>query len=293
MFLGIDDKSGHVYEGTERPSFPAVPAPILTPAKLIRAQKDWDALPAGLGHPLPWMFREDTFDPVTRTRRGRLYQPVVGQNPSPQPVVPHPYESSLAARGPKDLWLYTACFSLLSAPHQGMGATVALGTSQAHSAWRIIHTEVLANRCVMVTLKSLSAFAILPDVNTAKVPPEFTKRVNDEVERVLDAAFREMPISVIDRCRNAMTVLLSRWLVDQGHDRVILNKDLGDVAIAIGDPSYKKDCVSRLAWVIGRLHARGKGNEAHAKGLRDPVGEDAELALQALGFALRDLDWAK
>jgi hypothetical protein len=28
------------------------------------------------------------------------------------------------------------------------------------------------------------------------------------------------------------------------------------------------------------------------KGLRDPVEEDAVLAIQALGFALRDIGWA-
>jgi hypothetical protein len=35
-----------------------------------------------------------------------------------------------------------------------------------------------------------------------------------------------------------------------------------------------------------------KGNEAHTKGLRDPVDEDAELALHAVGFVLRDIGWA-
>jgi hypothetical protein len=32
--------------------------------------------------------------------------------------------------------------------------------------------------------------------------------------------------------------------------------------------------------------------EATVKGLRDPVEEDAELALHTLGFARRDIGWA-
>ncbi len=44
---------------------------------------------------------------------------------------------------------------------------------------------------------------------------------------------------------------------------------------------------------VARLHSRGKTNEVHAKGLREPVDEDAELALHALGFALRDIGWAE
>jgi hypothetical protein len=38
----------------------------------------------------------------------------------------------------------------------------------------------------------------------------------------------------------------------------------------------------RLAQVVARLHLRGKVNEAHTKGLRNPVEEDAELATLGL-----------
>jgi hypothetical protein len=292
MFLGIYLPSGHVYEGTDQPSFPVVPAPVLTPAKLISTQTDWNALPAGLAHPMPWMFREDTYDPVTRTRRGRIYLPIGGANPSSRPVVPHPHESHHSRYSPKELWVYSPCLPLLSQPHQGVGATIALGTSQAASAWRIIQIEVLATQCIMITLKSLSAFAILPDIDQAKIPQEFKQSVAQELDRVLNSAFRETPISVIDHCRDAMTVVLSRWLVDQRHGRDILGKDLGDVAATIAKPPYKKESVSRLALVIARLHSRGKTNEAFSRGLRVPINEDAELALQILGFALRDLGWA-
>jgi hypothetical protein len=43
---------------------------------------------------------------------------------------------------------------------------------------------------------------------------------------------------------------------------------------------------------IARLHSRGKDNEMRSKGLRAPVDEDAEFALEALGFVLRELEWA-
>jgi hypothetical protein len=278
---------------------PAVPIPSVTQAKLIEVQDDWSNLPSGLVHsPMSWVFREDTFDAVTRTWRGRLYESAEFAQPYNHRVVPHPYEDPFGraegagGRTSKSLYVYKACVSLLSKARQGMGSTLALGMPQAASAWRIIQTEVLASGCIMVTLKSLSAYGILPDVDTAKIPQEFQKPTLQALERVLNSAFRETPISVIDHCRNAMTVLLSRWLVTQGHDRSILGKDLGNVAAAIASAPYEKRCVSWLAHVIARLHVRGKGNEAHTKGLRDPVEEDAELALHALGFALRDIDWA-
>jgi hypothetical protein len=300
MYLGVDLQSGLIYEGGNAAMLmPAVPIPSVTQAKLIEVQDDWSDLPSGFAQsPMSWVFREDTFDAVTRTRRGRLYQSAEFRQPSNHRVVPHPYEDPFGrAEGPggrtsKSLYVYAACVSLLSKARRGMGSTLVLGTTQAVSAWRIIQTEVLASGGVMVTLKSLSVFGILPDVDRAKIPQEFQKPAAQALDRVLNSAFRETPISVIDHCRNAMTVLLSQWLVAQGHDGSILGEDLGKVAIAIDRPPYRKHCVSWLAQVIARLHVRGKGNEARTRDLRDPVDEDAELALHVLGFALRDIGWA-
>jgi hypothetical protein len=292
MYLGIDDQLGLVYEAANPAVLlPAVPTPNVTQAKLIEIHDDWNDLPSGIAQsPMSWVLREDMFDAVTRTRRGRLYQPL-DHRPQPhvQHVIPHREECPFAPQGriTKRLYVYTACVSLLYRARQGMGSTLALGTPQAASAWRIIQAEVVVSRCVMVTLKSLSVFGILPDF---KIPPgESKKPAEQALERVLNSAFRETPISVIDHCRNAMTVLLSHWLVDQGHDPSILRADLGKVAEVIAD---KKGCVSQLANVVARLHVRGKSNEARTKGLREPVEEDAELALHALGFALREIGWA-
>jgi hypothetical protein len=173
-----------------------------------------------------------------------------------------------------------------------MGATLALGLPQAVSAWRIVQTEALATGGIMVTLKSLSAFGILPGLDVAKIPEEFRKPAAQALESVLNSAFRETAISVIDHCRDAMSVLLSRWLVANNHDRTILGADLAKIASVIDEPPYNLHCVSWLANLIARLHARGKSNEAHRRGFRDPVDEDAELALHALGFVLRDIGWA-
>ncbi|MEK7992642.1 MAG: hypothetical protein AAB403_02450 [Planctomycetota bacterium] len=299
MFLGISQQSGLVYEGIERPNLPAVPIPVVTPAKLIEAQQDWNSLPVGIGDfPLSRVFREDSFDAVTRTRRGRLYVPTGGVQPLSHQVIPHPSEDRYGeTAGPqgrhvRNLYVYMSDMSLLSKPWQGMGSTIALGTLQAASAWRIVQTEVLANKCVMVTLKSLSAFGILPDLDKSKVPEGFRATVAQAMERVLNSAFRETPISVIDHCRNALTMLLSRWMVAQGHDRSILRADLNKVAVTIAGVPHEKECVSQLARLVARLHVRGKGNEAETKGLREPIEEDAELALHAVGFALRDIGWA-
>lgn len=43
----------------------------------------------------------------------------------------------------------------------------------------------------------------------------------------------------------------------------------------------------------GGGNSRGKGNEQYRLGLTAPVEEDAQLAIEALGFTLREIGWAR
>ena len=62
MHIGYERNSGHVYEGANLPEFAAVPAPLLTQAKLVEGPSDLGELPRDLylcrcefGSPLrPW-----------------------------------------------------------------------------------------------------------------------------------------------------------------------------------------------------------------------------------------------
>lgn len=299
MYLGICNNTGLVYEGLGAADIPSIPTPSVTQAKLIGTEADWQDLPRGLAlDPIRWIFREDSFDPVTRTRRGRLYESQPGGvQPNQQRVGPHPYEDPMmrqvgaGGRVAKSLYTFTACQPLLNLPNRGQGMTLALGNARAASPWRIIQTEVLANGSVMVTLKSLSAFAIIPAVDYGQVAQEHRPAVADAIERVMNSAFREAPTSVVDHCRAALTVLLSRWLVQSGReDEAALALDLGPLARRM--EAHEMSCVANAAQIVARLHARGKPNEQQARGLRPPESGDDEFALESVGLAIRDLGWS-
>lgn len=299
MHLGICNNTGLIYEGMSTADIPSIPTPSVTQAKLIVLAGDWLDLPRGLSaDPLRWLFREDSFDPVTRIRRGRLYEPLLGQaQPNHQRVGPHPYEDPLmrqvgsGGRVAKTLYTFTACYSLLNLPNQGQGMTLALGETRAASPWRIIQAEALATGSVMVTLKSLSAFAIIPALNYEKVAIEHRPAVADAIERVMNSAFREAPTSVVDHCRAALTVLLSRWLVQtMREDQRALTLDLGPLAKRM--ENHEMSCVANAAQIVARLHARGKPNEQQARGLRPPEDGDDEFALEAVGLVIRELGWS-
>lgn len=301
MYLGIDNNTGLIYEGAGEADIPAIPTPAVTQAKIVERMGELAGIPQGLfSDAFSWVFREDSFDPVSRTRRGRLYQPHMNSQPHSVRVSPHPYD--FAGRWPgadperniqKSLFVYTQCSQLLNMPSKGMGAILALGSPQAASFWRIVQTEMLVTRAVMVTLKALSAYDILPELDAIQVHDEFRADAKKVLDKVLDAAFRESPDSVVDRCRNALTVLMSRWLAQQGHDRKVLEWDLADVSEAISKPPYSRVCPANMGRTVAQLHNRTKENVVVKKGLRPLVEEDAELAIQAVGLTLRDLGWAK
>lgn len=214
----------------------------------------------------------------------------VRPHPSDYPPIPSIH---LAGIVPKEIFTYIRCSAILEKNNQGMGLRLALGSVDAFSIWRIIQTEVLADRTVLITLKSLSAFGILPELDIDKIESGHRSAVHAAYDRALNSAFRESPISVVDHCKNAIAVTISRWLVQMGNHYSVLTKDIGDVAKAVADDPHKMYALEKISLVVGRLHARGKGNEQHAQEARIPTEEDSQLALESYGFVLRDIGWAK
>ena len=302
MYLGFDDNTGLVYESTgSTPDRPVIPVPMLLLAKMVEQTADWGRLGSGIRNSAQtWIFREDSFDAVTRTRRGRLYCSMDGV-PYPNHnlrVMAHAFEdpggrnTSFDGKLQRPLNVYAACTALFEQPKRGRGATLALGDNRAASAWRIVDVEITATDDVMLVLKSLSAFGIVPDLDAGKVDERFRTEVARALARVVDSAFRESASSVVDQCRDAAALIASRWIWQQSGDEGVLAKDLGKVAAALEGEPHKKYAAANQCKTLASLHARGKSNEQFAKGARPPTEEDAEFAVHAVGLLLRELDWA-
>jgi hypothetical protein len=93
------------------------------------------------------------------------------------------------------------------------------------------------------------------------------------------------------RHRDALVVILSSHLVhDKGSASKITEKDLADLISAL--PEENK-LFRSTADIVCKLHPRGKSNEQSRRGTRDVTDTDGMLAIEALGFVLRDLGWAR
>lgn len=299
MYLGIDTNTGHVYEGAGAPQFALFPRPAISLAKLIETPDDWQSLPKDISHtPFPWIFREDSFDPVTRVRRGRLYQTHGNIQPHQWPVSAHPLDfdgvREVAARRQlvMSLYTYAPCDALTAREDKGHGVLLALGSGRAASTWRVILVETLIDRDIMVTLKSVSALGVIPELDKSKIAESNRKSVAQAVSRVVDSAFRETATSVIDQCRNAIQVILARWMLQEGADEKVLKKDLDEICSAVASEPFSKNAARDAGNIVRLLHSRGKSNVQEARCLRLPVDEDAEIAIHAVAFVLREVGWA-
>lgn len=297
--LGIERSTGLIYEGRGAPTFPTWPTPVVSQATLIESPLDLQKLPGSLdGDPFSWMFREGSFDPVSRVRRGLIFQKFGSSGWESTWVEAHPASQSdqhvkdSGRRLQKELSVYVECTTLLMKPRQGEGMRLAIGARDGYSLWNIIQTERTVNLDVLVTLRAQSAFGILPNLDISRVPPAHLVQVQAALSRVLDAAYRELPTSVVDQCRNAVCVVVARWMQAPLDTEKPEHQDLGGLIKILRNREPSRAALHSALEVVNRLHPRGKDNEIQRLELR-PVHEgDAELAVHAVGFVLREIGWA-
>ncbi|UUZ66314.1 hypothetical protein LP417_35460 (plasmid) [Polaromonas sp. P1-6] len=267
---------------------------------MIEKPADLQELPSSLdSDPFSWMFRESSFDPVSRVRRGLLFQKMGNSGWESISVEAHPASSSDqqqrgvgAQRIRKDLSIYCECSNLLNTPGKGEGMRLAIGARDGYSLWKIIQTERTVNSDVLVTLRAESVYGILPALDKSKISPVHLHKVEAALSRVLDAAYRELPTSVVDQCRNAVCVVVTRWAQISTEDEKRQHPDLGQLIKTVQSRHPEKMALHSALDVVNRLHPRGKDNEVERLALRPVHDGDAELAVHAVGFVLREVGWA-
>lgn len=168
-----------------------------------------------------------------------------------------------------------------------------LGQADACSIWKIVQVERSVDSNVLLVLRAESALGVLPELDPTRINPSSYASVKSAYDRALDAAYRELPTSVVDQCRNAAVIFISRWMQQRDDLQSPKEKDLGAWIKEIQTRFGEKEMVALRSTleIIAKLHSRGKDNERHKMSLRTVEEDDAALAVQALGFVLRELGW--
>jgi hypothetical protein len=300
--LGIDIDTGLVYEGKEHPVHPVWPSPPVSNATLIESPSDFGKIPRSFrDDPFGWIFVETSFDFGARIRRGRLYQNFGNVDRESVRVEAHPaiHSDLIKAanngwRVNKNLTVYIECVELLAKQNRGEGQKIVLGYSDAASIWKIIQVERSITSDIVLTLRAESAMGILPELDNGRISPACISDVKSAYSRAVDAAFKELPTSVVDQCRNAAVVFISRWMQGVQDREHPTEQDLGAWIKALRNHFGEGQRVALISAleIINKLHPRGKDNERLKMSLRTVDEGDASFAIHALGFVLREIQWS-
>lgn len=283
-----------VYEGDSTRSHAVWPSPTLSIANVLRPPIKYSEL-AKSNNLLDakFIFREDSFDPVTRIRRGRLYE-AANSRPQFWRAQAHPAypEEAVAARANggwlrKDIYAFQAWPSFRELGGSLNTALIALGTAEAYTLWRVVDIERIVTGEDLITLRARNSLGVLPELNQAAIPQDGRDKLKEVIERLTNSAYRAGPEDVIESARAATQWCLAMHLANRNNNPEILKKDIGELTSLLEN----KSLLQSLAPIIARLHSRAKPNEQERYATRPLLEGDAEYALAAVGMLLRELGW--
>jgi len=291
--IGFDSHTGLIYEGEGFYGYGLWPSPMVTIATHIVDSDSYREIPAADDlMQARLVFREDSFDPVTRIRRGRFY---FNNGSQPVPWNAHPH-SFLPTQALTPMLLITfhrwrAGTELMQGNGYGL---VALGVSDACTLWRVVDVERLSTRDDLVTLRARTSLGLLPELLLGTIPENGREHVASLIEKVSQAAYRAGPESVIDRCRDASQACIGLWFAEKTANESSRELDLSPLLDKVERAFANEPPLVLLSAgrIIARLHAR-KPNEQVKRSVRENVEGDAEVALANLGLVLREIGWAR
>lgn len=273
--------TGDYYEGNRTFLRAIYPRPTVSPVRLVMNPVSNEIV-----------FREDSYDPTTRIRRGRFYQqaePI--QIPSglvPYQPYPRPQEIIGANGGQVFQFqtVYEQSAKLNTSLPQLENRDALIGAAPAETRWRIIDAEGLSDGTTLFTLKSMFSFGLLPGLKNDD--PE----INDAYQKLVDAALKYSPVPVVDVCRESTRVILACKIGSKAAHAKDLAKVIDDI------PDKEMNAVKNAAFIINRMHSRGKSAEQEnqqkkGSSIRSVIDEDAELSVRLFGFILREIGWAE
>jgi hypothetical protein len=283
-------RRGIAYEGDENFMRAIHPIPTTTS---VTSCEFYQPQIAGPGRSL--IFREDSFDPVTRIRRGRFYHEAGGLAAISQECVHnYPFGPHIGAGGQSG-WQADAYYRPVNSQHiSGVspleGSQVDLGDGEFQTAWRVVAVEKISTGDLLFTLRAISAIGALPRVRN-NLDTETRTVAEKAIEPLVSALHVQLPTPTVDVCRESTRLVLAKWI----GPTAAAAKDLGQVIKKIPDAH---ESTKWAATIISRLHPRGKSAEqekqtALGTPIRPIVNQDAELSVYLLGFILRDIGWAE
>ena len=295
-YLGFNRQIGAVYEGGRDNGYRVMPPPSLTPIRFFSGG-DIPALAPFHDGLATELFREDDFDPVTKLRRGRVFM-LEGHQPQEwrvhDPLLPNlptgPWQGGVAQVAKISTYQRAHLPQLIKLNAREL-PTIIMGWEPHLTFWKIVSIEANLVGTPVLSLRAKHSLGDTPEIIEDKVPIEILKPLTEAMDKVEASVNRLSPAEVIDRCRDALSIIF-------GHKSGDRSRDLSDAIKGYLHKEYPNknmvgDLRSYCGSVVTRLHAQAKPNVQHEKGLRPPADSDADLALNCLKTVLIEFGWAR
>ncbi|MHB1664171.1 MAG: hypothetical protein ACYCT7_02765 [bacterium] len=283
--LGFDDSFVCEYTGSEEIFYVLNPSPIISfalkdPQEYAVNKKIDELLNNVMYVYLPknvLLFREDSFDPITRIRRGRFYEKSDNVNP----------RECRVSRGirQQDQNSKLTIFK----PYWKFAKNQLIAIGSADSVWRVIVSDRISTGEFLVTLKSRNNFGVIPEIDKEKIPEKFKEEIVLRLDNFVDVVNRETPSSIVDATRDIAVLLIGSYTYANDEKNIAI--DLGDLIKKLKD--CKKELSAFAATIINHLHPRNKSNEKIKYNLRSITEEDSELSVCLIGLLLQEFGWTK
>ena len=291
-------RRGIVYEGNNELLWSLYPMPLISPAVCAFIE----------GQHL--VFREDSFDPMTRIRRGRFYR-FFSENTG------H-WKASNVSNGiygrlvgiSSDMFDMENGFELALPKDKVIRKEIVqIGEGNAVTTWHVVGVEQNIFGQQVYTLRAQSLLGVLPELSDVPLDRENVlveqQKITDvrvSLNDLTDSYHRFQPRSIVDAARETTRVILAAWAGSESN-----SKDLKDITKLIPESEKSEEMklipknmsvLSSAVHIVNRLHSRGKTSEQERQAkkaitLRDPTEDDAQTSVHLVGMILREIGWAQ
>lgn len=288
--IGIEEHNGIVYEGSPHLGYRATPQPTILPIKFVsdpgNGKGEEEKIPRTI-------FREFSFDSVTRIRRGCVYNRFDFSQPK-EWAVSDPLRIDLPKKSYPNYEIYQYCraftyqrdsLQYLRKSHDDKVSV--LGKDEFQSFWRVVSIEADYNGTPLLILKSFRSLGELPHLISERIPDECRTHLLEFIEKLETSIVSQGANDVVDRCRDVLSIVFGTLAGDRTED---LFKSIEGYCRKHN--AGKPNLVSYCGNVVARLHAKGKPNVQATHKVMGLQEEHAQLALRCVFVALTETGWA-
>ena len=245
------------------------------------------------------VFREDSFDPVTRIRRGRLYisdrslstwYPGRIDHGSYHPHIARHFKGTANPITPDAV--YDAWRPDTYHMKRLLRNSVTVGANEYSTRWHVVGAEWISVGHVLLTLRAHSLLGAIPPLSDSIADmdgrPIDKARVERALETFVDAIHRQQAAATVDVARETAKVILTAWVGSAAQ-----GLDLAKVLELV--PENRRV----IAWsgnILNRFHSRGKSaavekHAARGSTLRTLTEDDADACASLIGLLVREVGW--